>query len=227
MAKTRWRRKLESSDRASSGERSPRDFSNTGTKSCWALAIRPEAKYRPGWPNTRPRIRARKREPSARAAVFGEIVVLAVKGLAVEEVLMQAGPDHLTGKIVIDTTNPLASEAPVDGILTFSTGPNAVSRREGAEAAPEHPYREGFQQCRRRAHDPSEIRAGHADHVPVRQQSRRQSRGFRHLRAVWLGTVTTAETSRHRRALEPLCILWSLPGFLRNDWRHAFKMLTK
>ena len=28
------------------------------------------------------------------------------------------------------------------------------------------------------------------------------------------------------RALEPLCILWCLPGFLRNDWRHAFKMLT-
>ena len=29
------------------------------------------------------------------------------------------------------------------------------------------------------------------------------------------------------RALEPLCMLWCLPGFLRNDWRHAFKMLTK
>jgi len=57
-------------------------------------------------------------------AAFGEIVVLAVKGLAAEEVLNQAGPDHLTGKIVIDTTNPLASEKPVNGILTFSTGPN-------------------------------------------------------------------------------------------------------
>ena len=28
------------------------------------------------------------------------------------------------------------------------------------------------------------------------------------------------------RAIEPLCMLWCLPGFLRNDWRHAFKMLT-
>src|ERR1019366_6449361 len=41
-------------------------------------------------------------------AVFGEIVVLAVKGILVEEVITQAGPDHLTGKILIDTTNPLA-----------------------------------------------------------------------------------------------------------------------
>ena len=28
------------------------------------------------------------------------------------------------------------------------------------------------------------------------------------------------------RAIEPLCILWCIPGFLRNDWTHAFKLLT-
>jgi predicted dinucleotide-binding enzyme len=28
------------------------------------------------------------------------------------------------------------------------------------------------------------------------------------------------------RAIEPLCILWCIPGFLRNDWMHAFKLLT-
>ena len=27
------------------------------------------------------------------------------------------------------------------------------------------------------------------------------------------------------RAIEPLCILWCIPGFLRNDWVHAFKLL--
>jgi predicted dinucleotide-binding enzyme len=27
------------------------------------------------------------------------------------------------------------------------------------------------------------------------------------------------------RAIEPLCILWCIPGFLTNDWRHALKML--
>jgi predicted dinucleotide-binding enzyme len=27
------------------------------------------------------------------------------------------------------------------------------------------------------------------------------------------------------RAIEPLCMLWCIPGFLRNDWNHAFKML--
>ena len=28
------------------------------------------------------------------------------------------------------------------------------------------------------------------------------------------------------RAIEPLCMLWCIPGFLRNDWVHAFKMLV-
>jgi predicted dinucleotide-binding enzyme len=27
------------------------------------------------------------------------------------------------------------------------------------------------------------------------------------------------------RAIEPLCILWCIPGFLENKWTHAFKLL--
>ena len=27
------------------------------------------------------------------------------------------------------------------------------------------------------------------------------------------------------RAIEPLCMLWCIPGFQKNDWAHAFKML--
>ena len=27
------------------------------------------------------------------------------------------------------------------------------------------------------------------------------------------------------RAIDPLCILWCIPGFLNNSWMHAFKLL--
>ena len=27
------------------------------------------------------------------------------------------------------------------------------------------------------------------------------------------------------RAIEPLCMLWCIPGFLRNQWTHAFKLM--
>jgi hypothetical protein len=29
------------------------------------------------------------------------------------------------------------------------------------------------------------------------------------------------------RAIEPLCILWCIPGFLGNEWTHAFKVVHK
>jgi predicted dinucleotide-binding enzyme len=29
------------------------------------------------------------------------------------------------------------------------------------------------------------------------------------------------------RAIEPLCMLWCIPGFLRNEWTHAFRLLRK
>jgi hypothetical protein len=29
------------------------------------------------------------------------------------------------------------------------------------------------------------------------------------------------------RAIEPLCMLWCIPGFLRNEWTHAFKLLKR
>ena len=28
------------------------------------------------------------------------------------------------------------------------------------------------------------------------------------------------------RAIEPLCMLWCIPGFLHQDWMHAFKLLA-
>ena len=29
------------------------------------------------------------------------------------------------------------------------------------------------------------------------------------------------------RAIEPLCMLWCIPGFARNEWNHAFKLLKQ
>jgi len=57
----------------------------------------------------------------AGAAKAAEIVVLAVKGEAAEQAVDLAGRDALAGKVVIDTTNPIASAPPVNGVLRFFT----------------------------------------------------------------------------------------------------------
>jgi len=60
----------------------------------------------------------------AEAAQFGDVVVLAVLGRVLEEVIKLAGPASFKGKTVVDTTNPLADAPPVSGVLQFTTGPN-------------------------------------------------------------------------------------------------------
>lgn len=158
--------------------------------------------------------------------VFGEIVVLAVLGRAVEEVLDQAGPDHLTGKILIDTTNPLASEKPVDGILQFSTGPNQSLGEKVQSLLPNTHVVKAF----------NSVGSGLMVNPKFEQET------------PTMFVCGNNPTAKHQvseicvqfgwepydcgdiaasRALEPLCMLWCLPGFLRNDWHHAFKMLTK
>jgi predicted dinucleotide-binding enzyme len=52
---------------------------------------------------------------------FADVVVLAVKGTIAAEALRAAGAANLSGKIVIDATNPIADAAPTNGVLPFFT----------------------------------------------------------------------------------------------------------
>jgi len=56
----------------------------------------------------------------AEAAKEGQIVVLAVKGLGAEAIFSEV-KEHLSGKTVIDVTNPIAEAAPENGVLKFFT----------------------------------------------------------------------------------------------------------
>src|SRR5262245_35202472 len=58
------------------------------------------------------------------AAAFGEVVVLAVKGLVAAEALRAAGASNLAGKPLIDATNPIAEVPPQNGVLQFFSSLN-------------------------------------------------------------------------------------------------------
>src|SRR6266496_574110 len=60
----------------------------------------------------------------ASTAQFGELLVLAVKGRVAAEALRAAGSGNLKGKPIIDATNPIADAPPVNGVLSFFTGPD-------------------------------------------------------------------------------------------------------
>jgi predicted dinucleotide-binding enzyme len=159
----------------------------------------------------------------ADAAALGELVVLAVKGEAALDALRLAGP-ALDGKVVIDTTNPIAAAPPVNGVLRFFTS-----------------FDESLMERLQRAHPRARLvkafnSVGHARMVNPRYAAGRPTMFIcgndADARKVVTGVLDQFgwETldlggAEAARAIEPLCILWCIPGFLRNEWTHAFKVL--
>jgi predicted dinucleotide-binding enzyme len=158
----------------------------------------------------------------AEAASFGEVVVLAVKGTAAEEAVGLCGAG-LAGKLVLDATNPLA-DAPPQGALVqlFTTHGDSLMERL-QKKAPQARFVKAFSSVGaslmvdpKLASKPSMFICG--DDSSAKEQARAILDQFG-----WetedMGAATAA------RAIEPLCVLWCIPGFLRNDWVHAFKVL--
>jgi predicted dinucleotide-binding enzyme len=160
------------------------------------------------------------------AAKLGELVVLTVKGTAALDALRAAGAANLAGKPVIDATNPIADAPPVHGVLKFFSSVDESL----------------MEQLQREFADVRFVKAfnsvGHTLMVnPVFKEGRPTMFicGNDALAKKTVGDILTAfgwEVSdmgrvEAARAIEPLCMLWCLPGFLRNEWKHAFKLLRR
>lgn len=160
------------------------------------------------------------------AAQFGEILVLAVKGSAAATVLREAGPENLAGKTIIDACNPIADAPPVNGVLRFFTDPNDSLMEHLQREFPDAHLVKAFNSVgSAQMIDPS-YKAGRPTMFVCGNDDEAKKTVSKLLREVgWdcadMGMVEAA------RAIEPLCILWCIPGFLRNEWSHAFKLLRE
>lgn len=158
------------------------------------------------------------------AAAWGEVVVLAVKGAAAEEVVRSVAP-QLTGKLVLDATNPIEEQPPVEGMLTFFTTGDSLMERLVA-AAPSAHFVKAFSSVGNANFVnpdfggilPTMFICGNDEGAKAKARGILQQFGWE---AEDMGGARAA------RVIEPLCILWCLPGFLRNQWTHAFKVLKR
>ncbi len=168
--------------------------------------------------------------PSARSgsagdtARFGELLVLAVKGTAAMEVLRAAGADDLAGKTVIDATNPIADRPPTHGVLHFFTSlEESLMERLQAEF-PRARFVKAFNSVgnafmvnpRFEAGKPTMFICGNDESAKNEVAAILDQFGWE---SADMGRAEAA------RAIEPLCMLWCIPGLLRGEWTHAFKLL--
>lgn len=157
-------------------------------------------------------------------AAFGEIVVLAVKGGAAADVLRAAGAAGLSDKIVIDTTNPIADAPPSNGVLKFFTNldDSLMERlqREFGEVR--------FVKAFNSVGSAFMVDPQFTDGKPTmficgnNEAARKTVAGLLDQFGWDVADMGSAESAR---AIEPLCMLWCIPGLLRGEWNHAFKFL--
>lgn len=160
----------------------------------------------------------------ADAAKFGEVVVLAVKGSAASMALEAAGAANLVGKTVIDTSNPIADAPPENGVLRYFTSlENSLMEQLQKQFTGVH-FVKAFNSVgsavmvnpQFKGGKPSMFIAGNDADAKKTVSGLLDQFGWE---------VEDMGSAEAARVIEPLCILWCIPGFARNDWFHAFKVL--
>jgi len=160
----------------------------------------------------------------AEAAAFAELVVLAVKGTAARAALELAGEGAIAGKVVVDVTNPIAETPPDGPVLRFFTGPNE-SLMEALQARfPAARFVKAWSSVGSALMVDPRV-AGGPPSMFIAGDDAAAKRTVTELLAAFGWAAEDMGPAAGARAIEPLCILWCIPGFLRNDWVHAFKLL--
>ena len=159
-------------------------------------------------------------------ALWAETIVLACKGTAAEEVMHMSDIKNLNNKTVIDTTNPITDEPPECGVLKFFTRLDDSLMERLQRIAPNV----NFVKCFNSVGSSLMVDPEFADGKPTMFICGNNEEAKKEVEIIleqfgWetedMGKAESART------IEPLCLLWCIPGFLGNRWNHAFKLLKK
>lgn len=158
------------------------------------------------------------------AAVAGELLVVAVKGPVVADALRLAGAKNLAGKVVIDVNNPVADKPPVDGVLQLFTGPNQSLMENLQKEFADARFVKAFSCVGAELMVDPKLKGGPPT-MFICGNDAAAKKAVTEILTQFGWETNDMGTAIAARAIEPLCLLWCLPGFTKNEWTHAFKML--
>jgi 8-hydroxy-5-deazaflavin:NADPH oxidoreductase len=160
----------------------------------------------------------------ATTAAFGDVIVLATNGNITQNAIELAGINNFDGKTVIDATNPIAQAAPDNGVLKFFTTLDSSLMEKIQTILPKANIVKAFNSVGNALMYkpnfngvlPTMFICGNNEEAKKTVTDILTSFGWE---TEDMGKVEAA------RAIEPLCMLWCIPGFIKNQWGHAFKLL--
>lgn len=157
------------------------------------------------------------------AAAFSDTLILAVKGIHAIEALKLIDSGLLADKTIMDATNPIANQPPENGVLNFFTDQNGSLMEQLQSAFPEAHFVKAFNSVGSpRMVNPDFESTPSMFICGNNADAKSTVAGIVELLGWEPVDMGTAEAAR---AIEPLCMLWCIPGFLTNQWTHAFKLL--
>ena len=160
------------------------------------------------------------------AAAYGDIIVLALKGSAAETVVRGLA-DSLAGKVVLDATNPIADRPPQDGMISFFTTSLGDSLMERlVVAAPKAHFVKAFSSVGN-ANFVNPDFGGTLPTMFICGNDAAAKDKVTHVLQQFGWEAADMGVAAAARVIEPLCILWCIPGMLHNQWTHAFKLLKR
>lgn len=160
----------------------------------------------------------------AEASAWADVVVLAVKGGAALEVIEHAGPKNLAGKTVIDATNPIADAPPVNGVLRFFTDLNESLMERLQKKAPDAHFVKAFS-CVGNAFMVNPALPGGPPTMFICGNDKGAKAAVKAILDQFGWDTADMGAVEAARAIEPLCMLWCIPGLSGGGWTHAFKLL--
>lgn len=160
------------------------------------------------------------------AAQSGDIVVVCVKGTVAENIVEKV-KRHLTGKTVIDTTNPIGDAPPQNGVLKYFTSLDESLMERLQKIAPDAQFVKAFNSIGSALMVNPDFGDDTKPTMFICGNNDDAKKKVHEILLKFAFEVEDMGKAESARAIEPLCILWCIPGFLRNEWSHAFKLLKK
>ena len=159
-------------------------------------------------------------------AAFADVVVLAAKGTAAKQVLDLAGARNLKAKAILDATNPIVDAPPENGVLKFFTTLDNSLMEQLQAAFPEAHFVKAFNSIGNAVMVNPDF-GGIKPTMFICGNDGSAKKTVSDILSLFGFEVEDMGGAEAARAIEPLCILWCIPGFQRNEWTHAFKLLKK
>ncbi len=157
------------------------------------------------------------------AASFGDLLVLAVKGTAASEALGLIDKENLMGKTIMDATNPISDSPPENGVLRFFTRQNESLMESLEKFFTEANFVKAFNSVGSAKMVNPDFGTRPTMFICGNDQNAKEA--VAQIVELFGWDCEDMGSSTAARAIEPLCMLWCIPGFRENHWTHAFKLL--